>query len=78
MDVIANKYKVDAYNQMGRYSANRYGVNWNDLQISKNPYSYSMPTKKAKGGTIYDNIFKARLDDNRRFDKRISESIKTT
>lgn len=82
MDVIENKFKVDAYNQMGRYSANRYGVTWNDLQISKDPYSYSMPTKKvtkkAKGGTFYDNIFKARIDDNRRFDKRISEGIKTT
>lgn len=85
MEIIQNKYQVDAYNQIGRYSANRYGVNWNDLQISKNPYKYSTGKYKYakggtiyKGGTFYDNIFKARLDDNRRFDKRISESIKTT
>lgn len=77
MEIIQNRYQVDAYNQIGRYSANRYGVNWDDLELSTNPYKYST-NKYAKGGTIYDNIFKARIDDNRRFDKRISESIKTT
>lgn len=77
MEIIQNRYQVDAYNQIGRYSANRYGVNWDDLKLSTTPYSYST-NKYAKGGTFYDNIFKARIDDNRRFDKRISEGIKTT
>lgn len=77
MEIIQNRYQVDAYNQIGRYSANRYGVNWDDLKLSTTPYSYST-NKYAKGGTFYDNIFKARIDDNRRFDKRILEGIKTT